>query len=309
MLVAVSGGPDSVALLRALGVLKGEAGGVGRLVAAHFNHRLRGEESDGDAAFVGELCNQMGLRCEVGAAELSPTKVASEEAAREARYDFLRQVTTRVGARYLVTAHTADDQAETILQRILRGTGLSGLAGMKRFRALTPAVTLLRPMLEMRRAEVVAYLAAIGQESRQDRSNLEARYTRNRLRLELLPEIARDYNPGVIDSLLRLGALAAEANEVVLDVVRGLHGQCIVRQDETCVVLDCRALAAARPYLVRELFIALWREQHWPEQSMGYAQWSQLAELAQQPGAAARVFPGEIRAERRGDELKLELSV
>jgi tRNA(Ile)-lysidine synthase len=305
VLVAVSGGPDSVALLRALGALKRQAGGAGGLMAAHFNHRLRGAESDRDATFVGELCEQLGLRCELGAADIQPTKAASEEVARNARYDFLRQAAARVGARYLVTAHTADDQAETILHRILRGTGLSGLAGMSRVRALTPAVTLLRPMLEMRRTEVIAYLESLGQEVCQDQSNQQTRYTRNRLRLDLLPELARDYNPSVIEALLRLGILAAESQEVVMDLVRGLHEQCVRRQDEATIVLDCRELAQARPYVVRELFIALWREQHWPEQSMGYAQWSQLAELGQTSRPATQTFPGNVRASRQRDELTL----
>src|SRR5688572_29033082 len=188
VIAAVSGGADIVALLRALLAIRQQ--GAGRQVAAHCNHRLRGAESEADAAFVADLCRQLGLTCEIGIVDVSQAANSGdglEAAAREARYGFLKSVAARHGARYLATAHTADDQAETLLHRIVRGTGLAGLAGIPRVRPLNELTTLIRPLLGARRSEVLAYLADIGQEYRHDASNLDRRFTRNRIRHELLP--------------------------------------------------------------------------------------------------------------------------
>ena len=154
VLVAVSGGGDSVGLLRGLAALKPP--GEGRLIAAHVNHKLRGVDSDADQEFVRGLCRQLELACEVATATVDTAGSRGqgiEATARRARYAALEEMAGRVGARFVVTAHTADDQAETILHRILRGTGLRGLSGMSRSRPLGPA-TLLRPLLGTGRAGV-----------------------------------------------------------------------------------------------------------------------------------------------------------
>ena len=152
VLVAVSGGADSVALLTALVRLQKPVESV--LIVGHYNHRWRGEESDEDARFVRELAKQYGIGFELDCAPQTREKsTANEASAREARYRFLQQTAERRGARYLATAHTADDQAETVLHRVLRGTGIAGLAGIPRTRVLSPAVTLIRPLLAYRRAE------------------------------------------------------------------------------------------------------------------------------------------------------------
>ena len=157
VLLAVSGGADSVAMLHAMARLK--TTGNGRLEVAHFNHHLRGQESDADEAFVAGLAAQLGLACHVGHATehlgAGDRRGSLEAAARTARYDFFRRLAEQQGARYLVTAHTADDQAETILHRIIRGTGINGLAGIHRVRVLSPAVTVMRPMLGVRHSELL----------------------------------------------------------------------------------------------------------------------------------------------------------
>ena len=137
VLVAVSGGADSVALLLALwGV---SAQGSGKLMVAHFNHRLRGADSDADEQFVDSLGRRLGLTVEMGRARqpITPGGDGIEAGARDQRYQFLREVADRAGARYVVTAHTANDQAETLLHRIVRGTGVAGLAGIPFTRTLS----------------------------------------------------------------------------------------------------------------------------------------------------------------------------
>ena len=308
VLLAVSGGVDSVAMLRAMVALK--SGGEGRLFAAHFNHHLRSEESDADEAFVLDLCRHHGIECEVGRAR--PGQLAAdstdgvEAAARTARYKFLRLEAARRGARYVVTAHTADDQVETILHRIVRGTGIAGLAGIARARPLGEAASLIRPLLAMRRAELIAYLDALGQPYREDSSNTDTRLTRNHIRHELLPLLAEKYNPGVVDAVLRLGSLAGEAHGVVKSIVDELAERCIrdshsggMRGD---VRIDASALAGQPRYIIRELLIAAWRKQSWPMQAMGFRQWDQLAAMITAhgedscPAPPRQTFPGGVSA-------------
>jgi tRNA(Ile)-lysidine synthase len=311
VLVAVSGGGDSVALLRALHALR--AAGPGRLVVAHFNHGLRGADSESDQQFVSELSQTLGLDCQTGrpGTPLPPVGEGLEAAARNARYEFLSATAARLGARYVATAHTADDQAETILHHILRGTGLSGMAGMRAARALNPAVTLMRPMLALRRHEVLAYLTALDQPFREDASNADREFMRNRIRHELLPQLARDYSPTVVESLLRLGKLAADAREVIDGLSESLLDRCLSECDSDRAVLDCRQWTAEHRHLVRDALVALWRRQAWPMQAMGFVEWDALAGLALAPvcrgdvAAITQTLPGAITARRVRDELVL----
>jgi tRNA(Ile)-lysidine synthase len=304
VLLAVSGGADSVALLRAIVRLK--AAGAGRLTLAHFNHALRGRESHQDEQFVAELGRQFGLTVAVGRTSNTVSAAPDEATLRDERYAFFQVAAEQAGARYLAVAHTADDQAETILHRIVRGTGLAGLAGMRRFRPLGQAVTLVRPMLDCTRSDVAEYLAELGQSWREDRSNQELGYTRNRIRHELLPLLERGYNAGVRGALLRLGALAAQAQEVIEPHVESLVEHCVRFDPSGAVNVDCGPLAAEHAHLVRELFAAVWRRAGWPLGAMGFEQWDELAKLARSSdGGAAATFPGSILARRQGSRLTL----
>jgi len=326
VLVAVSGGADSLALLCALAALRQVS--PGRLIVVHFNHQLRGEEAAADERFVRDVSRRLGLPCEVGRGPVAQRAALAgdglEAAAREARYQFFRETAERLGARHVVTAHTADDQAETILHRALRGTGLSGLAGIRRVRPLGPVATMIRPLLAMRRADALKYLDELGQPYRADSTNSDRRFTRNRLRHELLPLLARDFNPQVVDALLRLGRLAGEAQQVVASLVEPLIERCArpapgreiehqgsSRIAPTEVAIDCRPLEGQPRYVVRELLIAVWRAQGYPEQAMGFDHWTQLAELALAADgvpAGKAVFPGGILARRDRETLILQLA-
>ena len=326
VLVAVSGGADSVALLRGLVALK--QGGPGRLVAAHFDHRLRGADSDADREFVVDLCQRRGIECHLG--QWSPGDSFGrhpdgvEAAARTARYAFLQAAAAQWGARYVATAHTADDQAETVLHHIVRGTGLAGLAGMSRARPLGEAVTLIRPLLAFRRSEVLEYLAALRQSHREDATNVDLTFTRSRIRHELLPLLARDYNPQVIDSLVRLSTLAADAQAAIDGLVADLAARCVKRRvggvveggaiegsadQGSAVEIALTPLAGQPRHLIRALLVGVWREQNWPLQAMGFDEWELLADMAaakpDQACPAKRVFPGGVVAERGRETLAL----
>jgi len=309
VLLAVSGGADSLALLRASAATRTQGD---RLAVAHFNHGLRGDESDSDQRFVKELCRRLGIDCLVGAPaqQLVAPRDQAEAASRAARYAFLQHTAEQLGARYVATAHTADDQAETVLHHIIRGTGLSGLAGIPRVRALSPAVSVVRPMLATSRAEVLAYLAEIDQPFRQDRTNEDPRYLRNRIRHELLPLVAKDYAPGIVDSLVRLAALAADAQRVIECQAEALLDRCTVEATPVRVTIDCDVATQADRHVAREMLVALWRRQGWPVGSMGYCEWNTLAGMLQESaGSSSRhILPGAISAEREANLLVLRPS-
>ena len=312
VLIAVSGGADSVALARALAEL--HRGGEGRLILAHFNHRLRGAESDADQAFVESLANQLGLEFVIGSAPesppisfaLSPTQPqqTAEAALRDLRYAFLMQAANQTGARYVVTAHTADDQIETVLHNILRGTGLAGLAGTPKLRQLTPATTLIRLLLDTTRAELLDYLRSLNQPFRDDSSNRLLDYTRNRIRHELLPLLERDFNPSVRDALLRLARIAGQTDELLDQQAESLL-HFAVRGLPSGVELDVAKFEGIHSVLVRQVLLLIWQRQSWPLQDMSAERWEQLLALARAPAPPPQMFPGGIRAENQGGVLRL----
>jgi tRNA(Ile)-lysidine synthase len=199
ILTALSGGPDSVALFYALLRLQPNFGF--RLVAAHLNHGLRGAESDRDENFVRDLCTRHALDLICERAELLSSNLRNlEERARHLRHQFLNRAADRVNARHIALAHHADDQAETVLMRLLRGAGAAGLAAM----AERGPGRLFRPMLLVTHAQAIAYLESIGANWIVDSSNRSPGSVRNRIRLELLPLLERNFAPGLKGRLVEL---------------------------------------------------------------------------------------------------------
>jgi tRNA(Ile)-lysidine synthase len=227
--VAVSGGADSVALLRLLEDMANELGIT--LCVVHFNHALRGAESDVDEQFVAELANEAGLefvsvREDVAAAARNHGWNL-EDAARRLRYAFFVRVVESGRATRVAVAHSADDQAETVLARIIRGTGLTGLAG------IYPVVGhVVRPLIEVRRAELRAFLEHRGQAWREDASNRDTRRLRARLRLDLLPDLEEKYNPAIVERLNALGDLAREDEKLWAVLVEDRFRTLATRSEE-----------------------------------------------------------------------------
>lgn len=198
VLAAVSGGPDSMAMLHVLVEL---ADGLGiRLAVAHLDHGLR-QESREDAVFVAEAANALGIECITGRVELAETMRGSGEniqaAAREARYEFLADTAERLGANRIAVGHTVDDQAETYLMRELRGSGAHGLAGIPPVRG-----SIIRPLIDASRDDVMAYLEEHSISYVTDPTNLKPKYLRNKVRLELMP-VLKGYNPNIARTLAR----------------------------------------------------------------------------------------------------------
>lgn len=305
VVLAVSGGPDSVALLRACQSSRGP--GLGRIIVAHYQHGLR-EAGQQDAEFTSQLCRSLNLECTVGTGEVLQLAEqmgdGMEAAARQARYHFLTETARRYGARYVATGHTADDQAETILHRLARGTGIRGLAGIPRARQLADGIALIRPLLRVRRSEVLDYLTSIGQDYRVDESNLQTTFCRNRIRNEILPALARDVHPNVVNSLTRLGELARRYQEFVDQTVeRQFRERASVSQTEGTI--DCTAIECQPRLITRELFMRLWREMNWPLKDMRYRDWKRLEQLAHAGHLAQFHLPGKILAKYHDGRLRL----
>ena len=212
--VAVSGGADSVALLRLLLELRKEIGIV--LSVVHFNHKLRGAESEKDERFVAELAQRHKLELRHGsgdvAAHAADKHLSLETAAREMRYRYFRQLLVEDPLNRIATGHTLDDQAETVLLKIVRGAGGRGLAGIYP-RLLVQGSqfsdsSIIRPLLGTRRRELEAYLLGLGQSWREDKSNRDLRHMRNRVRHGILPRLERYLNPAVREALAETAELA-----------------------------------------------------------------------------------------------------
>ena len=266
MVAAVSGGADSIALVHSLLALSSDPSN--RLVVAHVNHGLRGSESDRDERFVADLCARLGVPCEIRRIDATVFRKTGgrgiEAVARHARYECLKAIAAERGVRHVATGHTADDQAETILQRVLRGTGLRGLGGIPPVRSLSPGIALVRPMLGFRREEILTFLAALGEPYREDSTNRDPRFRRNRIRRELLPLLIRDYNPNLPDALIRLGRLAGQTQSLVDRLVERLMDRAVRFIDQAEVDLDCSVLSQEHPLLVQELLQQVWISQRWP---------------------------------------------
>ena len=231
LVLAVSGGTDSTALCLILAELREEFGLV--LHVAHFDHRARPRAAAADAAFVAELANHISAPVRIGRANAAPK---SEDDARNARYEFLRRVANELGATAIATGHTRDDQAETVLLHLTRGSGLAGLAGMRPERD-----GILRPLLTLARADTVAMCAAAGITPREDPTNRSLRFARNRIRHRVLPELAK-LNPEITSAIARLAEAAAAVADisadhaaVILDAATSQKGP---ETDQETVALD-----------------------------------------------------------------------
>ena len=259
LLLAVSGGADSTCLLHVLNSLRQELGI--ELHVAHLDHQLRGAESEADAGYVAGLAGSLGIpatieRRDVGAYQ-KEHRISLEEAAREVRYLFLAEVAASIGAGCVATGHTGDDQVETILMHLVRGTGTRGLIGLRpsnKWGLGGNQVTIVRPLLEVSRQETVQYCRHHRLEPRTDTSNLSLSPLRNRIRRQLIP-LLESYNPQVAEALLRLSAVAEDEISLLDEEVARLWPE-VVWQHEGVIVLDKEGFKPLPPALKRHLLRA-----------------------------------------------------
>ncbi len=253
VIAAVSGGADSVCLLH---VLRKVLNDLGADVAgvAHFNHKLRGDASDEDERFVAELAARFEIPfyraewcAEIRALQAIPDGNL-EQAARRARREFFGKLIREGAADSVAVGHTRDDQAETVLFRVLRGSGLAGLAGIHPVTRLVNDADLIRPLLETTRTEVEDYLRSRGIAWRDDASNRDPRFARNRIRHQLLPQLAREWNPRITEALANLADLAFEEERWARSQESGVR-----RQNKTGVELFAKDLIESPRAVARRI--------------------------------------------------------
>lgn len=224
VVVGVSGGPDSICLLHILHSIS-DVLGI-RLYAVHINHMLRGDEADGDEEYTSNLCKELNIPLKVARIDIQKMArqmgASVEEAGRTARYREFDKVAADVGAKRIAVAHNKNDQAETVMMHIIRGSGIKGLIGMELSRG-----TIIRPLLNVSRNEIEQYCKDNSLAPRIDSSNLKSEYTRNKVRLELFPYIDKSFGSNITESLLRLSQHALEDNDYL--------EKCAVKSYEECL--------------------------------------------------------------------------
>ncbi len=260
VLVALSGGPDSVCLLNVLEELRPRYSLS--LCIAHFNHKLRGKASDRDADFCERTARRRGIPFVTDAADVmafaNERKWSMEEAARALRYEFLLRSSLSLGATKVAMGHTADDQAETILMRLIRGAGPHGLEGMPPIRPLrTPnGPILIRPLIHVWRTDIVRYARARSLAYRKDASNESPQYLRNRVRLELIPHLTK-YNPKIKQRLTGAASALAVENDFIAGEASRLAEEIAMAKRPGEVIFDAARLASLHPALRTRILSAL----------------------------------------------------
>ena len=327
VVVGCSGGADSVALLRALAEIHqsplnpADSSTLGSnpshestpprgwIVAAHHHHGLRGEAADRDQALTVELARQLGVDFVVGRGDGNRQDEAS---LRGERHAFLRRVAEQAGARYVALAHSADDNVETLLHHLLRGTGPLGLCGIAPFRDLGPDLVLAHPLLAVRREQIRQALHSIGQEWSEDASNRDPAYQRNWIRHELIPQLESRY-PKATESMIRTiesqtswRTLVDERARLWLEAVcvggndPGDHGEGAILQ---------QGLAedglAAEAVVVRGLQ-QLWDRRSWPRGAITAGHWTRLAATLASKQPDRYMLPGDLLLTASGDRVTLE---
>ena len=210
VLIGVSGGPDSICLLHVINIIK-EKLGI-KIYVAHINHMIR-EEADIETKYVQEFCMNLGIECfvkKIDVQEYAKTnKIGTEEAGRNIRYNFFDEISEKVKANKIATAHNSNDKAETVLLNILRGSGISGLKGIEPIRD----DKYIRPLIETCREDIEEYCNINNLEPKIDKTNLESIYKRNKIRNDLIPYIQKEFNPNIIKTINRLSEVTTEENE------------------------------------------------------------------------------------------------
>ncbi|MGE5791029.1 MAG: tRNA lysidine(34) synthetase TilS [Syntrophaceae bacterium] len=303
VLVGLSGGADSVALLAALNHLRPACGIA--LTAAHFNHKTRASESDRDEAFVRTLCKSIGVALICGSLENAkrPRGVSLEDYLRRNRYEFLEKARQKAAATRIALGHHRGDQAETVLMNAIRGAGLNGLSGIPPVRN---AGTLIRPLIDCSRREIVDFLAAEGLSFVDDSSNTDERFLRNRIRFNLLPELEKRYNPSISETLCRLADVIRTENDYMKDQARiRLSRWREGRGPDKPLEIPIAELMGLHPALQRRVILEIARDLSAADAPIGLEHVEAVLDMAggENPGGSLDL-PGGLRVGRTYGSLE-----
>jgi len=290
VLVAVSGGIDSMALLSALSELDSEFDL--ELHIAHLDHGLRGKSSAEDAEFVRSKVKKLNLPFVVDKRpvdrKIKGKRQSLEEAARSVRYDFLDEVARKKGADFVALGHNRNDQAETILMHVIRGAGLRGLGGMEELKS-----EYIRPLLRTSRDDIVDYAKEVNLDYRLDKTNKDTSFTRNRIRHDLIPTLKEEYNPGVMDSLIRLGDIARRAQSFIEKNIDDVLDELLTDSTDKKVCFTRRKLLELHPHLQRAVLRKLVQEFKGTRRDIAYHHIEELVDkLREEPASTSLDLPG-----------------
>jgi len=275
LIIGVSGGPDSICLLHILSDIWGQSPNSQKgkrglspfsqnsilgtdLYVAHVNHMIR-KEADAETEYVEEFCKRLGIKCFTKKVDVKKVakneKISEEEAGRKVRYEFFDEVMNITKSNKIATAHNANDNVETVLMNIIRGTGLSGLKG------ITPTRDkYIRPLIEITREEIEEYCEKNNLEPKYDETNKENIYTRNKIRNELIPYIKKEYNPNIVATLNRLSELALGECEYLEDVVRYMYEEVLIEKVDEVITLNLTKFNKLELIIKRRLILYVIKE-------------------------------------------------
>ena len=276
IVIGVSGGPDSVAMVNVLHGLNQRLFPGCKLYIAHLNHKLRGTESDKDADYVKCLALQLNIPVIINEVDITSvskeSKRSIEESARTERYKFLENCALKVGAQYVAVAHTADDNVETLLHRIIRGTGVLGLCGIKAARPISTGsgITLIRPLLSIWKEDIINYLEMKKLSFRVDSSNLERVYLRNKIRLDLIPTLEKSYNRKVKHALANLCEISNSNYRLIEGLSHSLSKASILESGKNRTVFDVYIFSASSAIIQHSVLQNVFTEMGIPLKQIGY---------------------------------------
>lgn len=238
IIAAVSGGPDSMCLLDNLVELKQKLQ-IKKIVVAHLNHMIRGEAKS-ETEYVQEYCKNKGIECYVKFVDIlkksAELKIGTEECGRKERYAFFDEISEKVGANKIAIAHNRNDNAETVLMHLLRGSGISGLGGIKPYRE----GKFIRPLIKCDRVDIENYCEEKNLQPKFDKTNKDNTYTRNRIRNELIPYIQKEFNPNIIETLDRLSELVLDEEEYMQNATEKAFSEILIERENTKIVLNLK---------------------------------------------------------------------
>ncbi len=310
ILLAVSGGADSMAMLHGTVAIAQQLG-LTRIEVAHLNHGLRDSESQADAALVAQTCRTAGIEFVLGTIDSAVLKKDSrgslEESARTARYHFLSRVARQRNLPLIATAHHQQDQVETVLFSLLRGTGLRGLQGIPPTRPDSPGSQIIRPMLMIDRPAIEQYISNQKICYRDDASNESPDFARNRIRI-LLKALPAEQACVLTSHLLELSGQASQTMAAMKQVACNILNSCVLTATPSDVTFDRKQLQRWPEPLVRHALTEQWIAQNWPRRNMNREHWHRLS-AAVTTGVPRRwSFPGGVQMTIRRSILHLEIA-
>ncbi|MFA6142698.1 MAG: tRNA lysidine(34) synthetase TilS [Candidatus Omnitrophota bacterium] len=295
VLAAVSGGPDSVYMLNALLRLKNKFR-VKEVIVCNMDHGLRGKESKEDSLFVKRLAKELGLKFIYKKLALKGKhhkELSLEEMAREKRYDFFKKAAHGAGANVIATGHTLDDQAETVLMRLIKGSSLKGIVGISPVRE-EAGLMFIRPLIEIEKAEIMQCLEASGTEHRIDRTNLEDIYFRNIVRGKIIPFLEK-YNPRLKRVLFNLAEHLREDFEFITDA-KNEAGRGTIKSDGKSVKIDLKDIAVQPRTIQKEILRDMLDKSGGLVKKLSFRHWKEMETLIRHKGKGRSIdLPGGIR--------------